>query len=44
MARGISVIPKSKNPERLKENFLSGEFLLDDEIKRKFLVLIKDLE
>ena len=41
MTRGISVIPKSNKLDRIKENFNSDQFLLDEDDKKKIFGLNK---
>jgi len=41
IGRGISVIPKSSSPARLKENFSSRNFVLDEEDKKRIYALNK---
>ena len=41
LSRGISAIPKSSNPNRLKENLQCTDFTLDEEDKNKMYALNK---
>jgi len=41
IGRGISVIPKSSSQARLKENFISTNFVLDEEDKKRIYALNK---
>ncbi len=41
LSRGISVIPKSSNPNRLKENLECTDFTLDEEDKQRLFALNK---